>query len=142
MVAQLADDVVLISPLTDGFRFTGKGAVEAVFASAFALLDDIEIAAVTGVAQDWVVHGTNTLDGRNLEEIQWLHLDPQGRIDRITLFIRPASAAVAMLAAIGPQLQARGALPRRAGLAARSLVPVVGLLNAVERRLMPRLGPR
>lgn len=44
MRAQLADDVVLVSPLTDRFRFTGPDHVMAVVASAFALLEDIEIA--------------------------------------------------------------------------------------------------
>lgn len=142
MAAQLSDDVVLISPLTDGFRFRGRQAVAAVFASAFDLLQDIEVDAVTGSGRDWVLCGTNTLNGRNLEELQWLHLDEAGRIDRITLFIRPVSAAVALLAAIGPRLHARGALPRRAAVAARTLAPVALLMATVERHLMPRLGPR
>lgn len=59
MERQLAPDVVLVSPLTDRFRFEGREEVMAVFASAFALLDDIEIAAVTGAGEDWVLHGTN-----------------------------------------------------------------------------------
>lgn len=142
MVGHLAEDVVLISPLTDGFTFRGRQAVGAVFASAFDALRDIEIEAVTGADRDWVLHGTNTLHGRNLEEIQWLHLDEDGRIDRITLFIRPVAAALAMLAAIGPRLHTRGALPLSAALAARALTPVVAVMNLVESRLMPRIGPR
>lgn len=142
MTAQLAESVVLISPLTDGFRFEGRQAVRAVFASAFDALADIEIAGLTGSGSDWVLHGTNTLGGRNLEEIQWLHLDDEGRIDRITLFIRPVSAGLAMLHAIGPRLHKRGVLPGRAAIAARTLAPFVALLNQIEQRLMPRIGPR
>lgn len=142
MGRQLAPDVVLVSPLTDRFRFVGPEQVMAVFASAFALLDDIEIAGVTGAGQDWVLHGTNTLEGANLEEIQWLHLDEEGRIDRITLFIRPAPALLGLFARIGPQLVRRGVLPSAAGIASVSLRPVAAGLRLVETHVMPRLGPR
>ena len=142
MAAQLADDVVLVSPLTDRFRFTGRDQVMAVFASAFALLEDVEIAGVTGSGRDWVVHGTNTLDGANLEEIQWLTLDDEGRIARITLFIRPAPAVLALFARIGPQLHSRGVLPVAAAVASTTLRPVAAGLRMVEDHVMPRLGPR
>lgn len=108
MRAQLAADVVLISPLTDAFTFSGPDEVMAVFEAAFDLLADIEIAGVTGAGKDWVIHGTNTLGGDNLEEIQWLTLDEEGLIVRITLFIRPAPAAVTLLSRIGPGLKRRG----------------------------------
>lgn len=142
MRAQLSDEVVLVSPLTDRFRFEGPEEVMAVFESAFVLLRDIEIAGVTGAGEDWVLHGTNTLGGHNLEEVQWLHLGPDGLIDRITLFIRPAPAVLALFARIGPELARRGVLPAAAGLASRSLLPIAAALRQVERRLMPRLGPR
>lgn len=142
MEEQLASDVVLVSPLTDRFRFEGPREVMAVFAAAFELLEDIEIAGVTGAGDDWVLHGTNTIDGANLEEIQWLHLDAAGRIDRVTLFIRPAPAVLALFARIGPRLSGRGVLPPAAGLASVSLRPLALGLRLVERHLMPRLGPR
>lgn len=142
MRAQLADDVVLVSPLTDRFRFTGPDHVMAVVASAFALLEDIEIAGVTGAGQDWVLHGTGTIDGANLEEIQWLHLDDAGLIDRITLFIRPAPAVLALFARIGPELARRGVLPAAAGVASAGLRPLAVGMRLVEDHLMPRLGPR
>ncbi len=141
MAAQLDPDVQLVSPLTDGFGFRGREQVMGVFEAAFALLRDIEIRAVTGIGDDWVLHGTNTLRGRNLEEIQWLHVGAAGLIDRVTLFIRPMPAAVALLAAIGPQLHRQGVLPRRAAIAARAAAPLAVITGLVERRVMPRIGP-
>lgn len=141
MEAQLSPACVLRSPLTDAFVFVGRRDVAQVFGAAFDLLRDIEIVAVTGAGDDWVVHGTNTLGGRNLEEIQWLRLGDDGLIGEVTLFIRPAPAAIGLFARIGARLAARGVLPRRAGAAASSLAPFAALFSGIERFLMPRLGP-
>ena len=141
MRAQLSDSVVLRSPLTGAFTFHGPEDVGHAFGAAFDLLHDIEIHRVTGFGSDWVVHGTNTLDGRNLEEIQWLYLDAEVLIDEVTLFIRPVPAALALFSKIGNRLAAR-VLPRRAGVAAASLAPFAALFRGIEKVLMPRLGPR
>ncbi|MBB1501672.1 hypothetical protein H5397_09555 [Propioniciclava sp. MC1683] len=132
---------MLRSPLTDAFVFIGRREVAQVFAAAFDLLRDIEIVAVTGSGPDWVVHGANTLRGRSLEEIQWLRLGDDGLIAEVTLFIRPAPAAIGLFARIGARLVARGVLPARAGAAAGSLAPFAALFGAIERFVMPRLGP-
>ncbi|TBT85845.1 hypothetical protein ET989_05155 [Propioniciclava sinopodophylli] len=141
MEAQLSPHAVLRSPLTDAFTFVGRRDVAQVFGAALDLLADIEIEAVTGAGDDWVVHGTNTLGGRNLEEIQWLRLGDDGLIAEVTLFIRPVPVAIALFARIGSRLAARGVLPARAGVAAGSLAPFAALFGGIERFLMPRLGP-
>lgn len=142
MQAQLSDDVVLISPLTDAFTFTGPGEVMAVFEAAFELLADIEIANVTGAGTDWAIHGTNTIGGDNLEEIQWLQLGADGRIARITLFIRPAPAAITLLSRIGPGLKARGLMGAAAATASGAAKPLAAALRLTEGRVMPRLRKR
>lgn len=140
MERQLAPDVRLISPLTDTFTFDGPTEVMAVFASAFELLRDLVVYKVTGADQDWVLYGKNTLQGRNLEEIQWLHLNTEGLIDEITLFIRPVTAAVTLLSRIGPPLARRGLMDNRWAAASAVLgrMPAAQLLSA-ERLIMPRL---
>lgn len=141
MGRQLADDVELVSPLTDAFVFRGRRDVIEVFAAAFDILTEIEIAGVTGAGDDWVIHGTNRLGRRNLEEIQWLRVGEDGLISHVRLFVRPLPSAAALLARIGPRLHARGVMPRRASVAARSASPVVAILDGVERFVMPRVGP-
>lgn len=137
---QLANDVRLVSPLTDQFDFRGPDEVMAVFESAFEVLRDIVVKRVTGADRDWVLHGTNTLHGRNLEEIQWLTLDDDGLIAEITLFIRPVAAAADLLAVIGPPMAERGLMGKGAARAAAALgsMPKLQLL-AAERLIMPRL---
>ena len=143
MRAQLASDVRLVSPLTDQFTFDGPDEVMAVFESAFELLRDIDVKRVTGAERDWVLHGTNTLDGRNLEEVQWLRLGDDGLIAEITLFIRPVLAAADLLAAIGPPMARRGLMGRGAARAASILGALPKLqLQLAERSTMPRLRPR
>ncbi|HHU10181.1 MAG TPA: nuclear transport factor 2 family protein [Intrasporangiaceae bacterium] len=139
MKEQLSPSVVLISPLTDAFTFDGPDEVMAVFESAFELLSDIEIAGVTCADQDWVIYGTNTIGGENLEEIQWLRLDDAGRIERITLFIRPAPAAITLLSRIGPRLKKRGVMGGAAAFASGAARPLALALRVTEGRVMPRL---
>lgn len=139
MRAQLSTGVRLVSPLTDAFDFRGRDEVMAVFESAVELLGDIEIARVTGAGDEWALHGTNTLGDANLEEVQWLHLGADGLIDDIRLFIRPAPAAIALLARIGPPLHRRGAMNRLGAVASGLAAPLATALRATERWLMPRL---
>lgn len=142
MAEQLSEDVELVSPLTDAFVFRGRRDVIEVFAAAFDILTEIEIEGVTGAGDHWVIHGTNRLGRRNLEEIQWLTVGEDGLISHVRLFVRPLPSAMALLARIGPRLHARGVMPRRAEVAARSAAPLVVALDAVERFVMPRVGPR
>lgn len=136
----LDPDVRLISPLTDAFDFTGPDDVAAVFDAAFEILDDIAIKRVTGSGADWAVHATNTIGGRNLEEIQWLHLDDDGLIDEITLFMRPLSPAADVLAAIAVPLARRGLMPVAKARAASALGAVPAMqLRMAEKRILPGL---
>lgn len=139
MKGQLSPDVTLVSPLTDGFTFTGPDEVMAVFESAFVLLRDIVMARTTGAGREWVIYGENTLRGRNLEEIEWLRTGEDGLINHITLFIRPASAAVSLLASIGPHLHCRGAMSKLGSVASAGAASLAAILRLVESRLIPRL---
>lgn len=140
MQAQLAADVRLISPLTDAFVFDGRGEVIAVFAAAFEVLRDIRVHKVTGADRDWVLYGKNRLRGRNLEEIQWLHLDASGLIDEITLFIRPVAAAADLLARIGAPMARRGLMNPKLmpGASVLAAAPAAQLAMA-EKVILPRL---
>lgn len=142
MRAQLADDVVLVSPLTDAFDFRGPDEVMAVFATVFDLLQDIAIERVVGADRDWVLHGSQRLHGANMEEVQWLHLNEAGKIDHITLFIRPVAAVLGTLGSIGTGLHKRGVLPRSAAVASRPVSIVAWVFRFIERVIMPRVGAR
>ncbi len=142
MRALMSPGVTLVSPLTDAFDFTGPVDVAGVFAAAFDVLDDVDVARVTGAGPDWAVHATNTVNGRPLEEIQWLHLGADGLIDRITLFMRPVASAAELLATIGPALARRGLMMPGPARAASVLGRMPAMqLHMAEKRIMPRLRP-
>lgn len=137
----LSEQVELISPLTDQFTFAGRREVIGVYEAIFADLTGIEFLNATGADRDWVLHGRNIFQGRNLEEIQWLRLDEDDLIEQITLFLRPAPAAIAVLATIGRRLHANGIMGRPAAVASAAAVPVSFGLTQIERFIMPKLGP-
>ncbi|MCC2594672.1 hypothetical protein LKO27_14805 [Tessaracoccus sp. OS52] len=142
MRAQLSPSVRLVSPLTDGFTFDGPDDVIAVYESAFEVLRDMTLPDPVGGGRDWVLHGTNTLAGRNLEEVQLVRLDDDGLIEHITLLVRPVSAAVALLSRMGGPLAARHALRPAARLTSRAAIPLALVMGFIERRVLPRLGKR
>ena len=139
----LSPGVTLVSPLTDAFDFTGPDDVAGVFAAAFEVLADVAVARVTGAGADWAIHATNTVNGRRLEEIQWLHLGDDGLIDHITLFMRPVASAAELLAVIGPALARRGLMAPGPAKAASALGRMPAMqLHMAEKRIFPRLRPR
>lgn len=139
----LSPGVTLVSPLTDAFDFTGPDDVAGVFAAAFEVLADVAVARVTGAGADWAIHATNTVNGRRLEEIQWLHLGDDGLIDHITLFMRPVASAAELLAVIGPALARRGLMAPGPAKAASALGRMPAMqLHMAEKRILPRLRTR
>ena len=140
-VQQMADDVVLTSPLTEAFVFRGRHQVGEVCAAALDLIEEPEVAGVTGSGREWAVRTTARLGGRPLEEVQWLTLGDDGRVAEVRLLVRPVPAAVSLLARLGDGLHQRGVMPRRAAFASRGALPMALAMDAVERWIMPRVAP-
>lgn len=105
--AALADDVVLVSPLTDRFTFEGRAEVETLLTSVFEVFTGIRYMTVYRDADHAVLIGVGTVRGLRLEEIQQHGLDSEGRIRRITIVMRPLPAATAFLRELGPHLARR-----------------------------------
>ena len=106
-------------------------------------LADVAVARVTGTGADWAIQATNTVNGRRLEEIEWLHLGDGGLIGHITLLMRPVASAAELLAVIGPALARRGLTAPGPAKAASALGSMPAMqLHMAEKRIMPRLRPR
>ena len=104
MAATLCEDVVLHSPIL--FRgFEGRDTVLAVLTHVAATLDDfiyvdeLSDAKTVSLRFKAKVAGTN----RELEGIDFLELDEDGRVTELTVFMRPFSA----LTAFNEQMSAR-----------------------------------
>lgn len=108
-VAQtLAEDAVMRSPISSLARFEGRAAIRDVLSVVFAEISDpVGVTEIGDGSDERVLIVRSHVRGEDLEEAVWLRFDQQGLIRELTLFIRPAPALTALMAAIGPPLAAR-----------------------------------
>jgi hypothetical protein len=131
----LAPDVVLRSPIFE-VPFTGIEEVGDLFAVLleevwpFTYLDEIP-------GDPHVLHFTAEIRGEELEGIDLLRLDDQGRAKEITVFFRPFPAVAAFLSATGPKLARRRGGAGRAGFLRVAGAPLSALM-----RTTASTGPR
>ncbi len=91
MVAALADDVVLHSPIL--FRgFEGKEIVAQVLTHVAATLEDLTYVDELAGGNSVCLRFTANVGDRQLEGIDYLTLDDDGKVADLTVFMRPLSA--------------------------------------------------
>jgi ketosteroid isomerase-like protein len=104
VAALLADDVVFTGPVTVE-SYPGKAITTAILRGALLIYEDItyirEIANPDGRNHAFVF--TATVAGKQLQGCDFLHFDDDGKIDEITVMVRPLSAAQALGEAVGAQ---------------------------------------
>jgi hypothetical protein len=138
----LADDVVLVSPLTEQFVFRGRDAVRDLLAAAFTAIEGIRFHAETRAGATSALFYRATVRGIELEEAQLLRLDDAGRIAEITLFVRPLPAATALMRALGPEIARRQGRRGLAGFLAANTAPLHAMVRFGDRRVVPLAGPK
>jgi hypothetical protein len=113
LVAALAPDIVLRSPIFDR-PFTGIDEVGDLFA---VLLETLwPITYLDEIPGDpHILHFTGQIKGDELEGVDLIRFDDQGRVKEMTVFFRPFPGVAAFLSATGPKL---GRRRRGAGTAA------------------------
>ncbi|MGV9275535.1 nuclear transport factor 2 family protein [Streptomyces griseosporeus] len=102
--ALLADDVVFTSPVV--FKpYPGKAITAAILRGASRVFEDFRyVRELTGSdGRDHALVFTARVDGRELTGCDFIHLDEDGRIDELTVMVRPLSGAQALAAAMGAQ---------------------------------------
>ncbi|WP_086819891.1 nuclear transport factor 2 family protein [Allokutzneria sp. NRRL B-24872] len=107
-VALLADDVVFHSPVA--FRpYHGREVVGTILHAVSRVFQDFryvrEIGAPDAADQVLVFHAR--VGERDVEGADFLHVDEHGRIDQLTVMVRPLSAAHALAEAMAAELGAR-----------------------------------
>jgi hypothetical protein len=105
LVAALAPDIVLRSPVFDR-PFTGIDEVGDLFA---VLLETLwPITYLDEIPGDpHILHFTGEINADELEGIDLIHFDDQGRVKEMTVFFRPFPGVAAFLSATGPKLARR-----------------------------------
>ncbi|OLF18914.1 nuclear transport factor 2 family protein [Actinophytocola xanthii] len=129
-----SDDVVVHSPLTDTTSFRGQAEVRQLFDAVYERFERIDYHDVIGGGDDWVLFGTTSVGGQQVDETLRVRLDEHGKIAELTLYMRPLPALAAVMSALGP------ALARRNG---RSVLTVAALrLMAAPLVAGTRFGDR
>lgn len=125
----LADDVLLVSPLTDGFAFQGREEVRELLAAVFTVLTGVVYREELRDGDRVALFASATVRGVAIEESQLIRLDAEGMISEIRFSMRPLPALTAFVRALGPVIaRSRG----RKGTAA-VLTAAGGFLDSVAR---------
>ncbi|WP_055696304.1 nuclear transport factor 2 family protein [Streptomyces prasinopilosus] len=115
--ALLAEDVVFSSPVV--FKpYTGRPVTGAILHAVAEVFEDFRYVREVNDAngRDHVLVFTARVDDREVEGCDIIHVDDEGRIDRLTVMVRPLSGAQALQAAMSARFDqvARAAQDRSA----------------------------
>jgi hypothetical protein len=133
VIATLAPDVVLHSPITDRAAFHGHDEMRELLRAIFATINDIGYVAEVGDARTRALFVRATINGQSSAEAIRIELNDQAQISEITAFVRPLPGLTALAAALGPRVVA--------GRHGRLRVSIARLLFA-PLALATRLGDR
>jgi hypothetical protein len=138
----LADGAVLISPLTELFRFEGGDTIAELLDDVFAVLTDIRFTDQIADADRIALFARARIGDRALEEAQRLRLDGSGLIGELTIFLRPLPALTALLRALGPRVARRQGKPMLAHVVGAAGAALDGMAVSGDARFMPLVRPR
>ena len=106
VAAVLADDVVFRSPIV--FKpYAGKAVTAAILTAVSRVFEDFayetELASADG--RDHALVFRARVGDREIEGCDFLHNDEDGLVDRLTVMVRPLSAALALREGMAAQLE-------------------------------------
>ena len=103
----LADDVVFRSPAV--FKpYTGRATVETILRTVFGVFEDFRYTdGLTGDGVHALLFVARVGD-RQVQGIDIIRGDAEGKIAEFTVMVRPASALMALMERMGPALAAAG----------------------------------
>ena len=105
MVATLADDVVLHSPVS--FKpFEGKEAVGRLFEILLRTFEDFRYTDELAGEEVHALIFRARVGDSDIEGLDLIRPGPDGRIIDVTVMVRPLTGVVALAEAVGPQLAA------------------------------------
>ncbi|MET9158450.1 nuclear transport factor 2 family protein [Streptomyces parvulus] len=114
--ALLAEDVVFTSPVV--FKpYRGRALTAAILRAVERVFEDFRYERVIGEegGRDHALMFSARVGDREIGGCDFLHLDESGRIDELTVMVRPLSGAQALQAAMAAQFERIAAGAREAG---------------------------
>ena len=137
----LAEDVVLVSPVTEQFAFRGRDELRELLTSVFEVFTDIRYTDDLRSGTTVALFATGRVGGTVLQEAQRLRLDERGRIRELTLFMRPIPALTAFVRALGPPTARRQGRPGVARVLAVAGAFLDTVATSGDRRFLPLARP-
>lgn len=104
IMAALAPDVELVSPISGKMVFRGSGDVELLLRGVYGSLKGLRWTDTLGDGERRVIVGEARLLGVRLTDAMVLDLDAEGRIRRIGPHIRPWLALTLFAVVLGPKI--------------------------------------
>jgi len=137
VIESLTHDVVLRSPITAGFRFTGREQIRSLYKAVFDGVETFEVTEEVGDGPTRVLVLKGQIGDQEFEEIQLLSLDDEGLVRELTLFFRPLPALPALAATLARTWLAPRSRPKAALL--KFLVAPLVLMTRLGDRLVVRV---
>jgi hypothetical protein len=136
--AQLADDVVLNSPITAAIQFRGADEVVELLRTVRDAYETLEYTDVFGSGDTWAQVFRVRVRGQEMEATDLMRIDEAGRVREFTVFFRPLAGLAALTAALAPEV----APTRGRAFAARALTRPLELMTRSGDRVVARLARR
>lgn len=114
IMATLAPDVELVSPISGRMVFRGEKDVEALLAAVYGSLENLRWTDTLGDGRRRVMVGEARLLGVRLTDAMVFDLDAEGRIRRIGPHLRPWLALTLFALVLGPKVGVRPGMVFRA----------------------------
>ncbi len=133
VMATLAPDAVLYSPITDKIAFRGHAEIRELLRSVFETVDDMSFFADVGDAHTRALFYRGRVGGQPLEEATRVELDGQGQITMLTMFFRPLPGLATLAAELAPRVVTRRHGPARAWIAWLVMTPLGFLTRLGDR---------
>lgn len=136
MIATLAPDVVLNSPITGRVAFHGHEEMRELMQAHFATVKDLRYFADVGDTRTRAQFYRANVNGRQVEAATRIEVNEQGQISEITIYYRPLPALTALAAALGP-LVVETRHGRLRATVARLLFAPLALATRLGERIVP-----
>jgi ketosteroid isomerase-like protein len=138
MVACMAPDVALTSPITSRFTFEGREQLRHLLEDVFAVMDDVRYTDDAGDDRVRILRAEARVGGQRIVEAMVIRLDADGRIVELELFVRPMPGLTALAAALGPRVARRRSRTR--ALAVRAMIAPLALMTRSGEGIGTRLA--
>lgn len=108
VIACFANDIVIRSPVTQRIRFAGIEQASELFRCVMSVISDIEFYETIGEGEkSQVIFWRGRVGKHYLEEANLLRLGEDGRIEEMTVFMRPIPGLLALATGLAAELASR-----------------------------------